>query len=339
MVGCMIQVMSVPAATAKNIVCFTGENSFALCEEQRRWRERFREKYDDHNFLVLEGAELTVRALLDEVGVSPFLAERRLVFIRGIPRFSKEEMETVLAHSHHDVILVFIAGAPDRRLGGVKVLMKLATIRQFPLLRGVKLMEWMRTISADAGLKIEEDALRALVECIGEDQEVLYHELKKLNLFVGTGTISRHHVWTLAVANSDEGMIWHLGELIGGRDHNALVYIHELLERGEDPFRLWNTLLWMLRSFLQVSMLRAEGICEREIIRHVVLRPQMMQACLTVARSTNILRLREVLRHALDADRNIKTGEYRASETEPGERLALIDQLVLRIAEAAGPSP
>ncbi|OGJ64777.1 hypothetical protein A3E47_02330 [Candidatus Peribacteria bacterium RIFCSPHIGHO2_12_FULL_54_10] len=65
----------------------------------------------------------------------------------------------------------------------------------------------------------------------------------------------------------------------------------------------------------------------------------MMQACLTVARSTNILRLREVLRHALDADRNIKTGEYRASETEPGERLALIDQLVLRIAEAAGPSP
>lgn len=329
--------MGIPPKTLKNIICFIGENSFALCEEQRRWKERFREKYDDHNLLVLEGAELTVRALLDEVGVAPFLAERRLVFIRGIPRFSREEMETILAHSHPDVILVFISTTFDRRLGGVKMLMQQATIYQFPLLHGMKLMEWMRSIPTAAGLKIEEDALRALIESIGEDQEVLYHELKKLCLYVETDTIGCQHVGTLVVANSAEGMIWNLGELIGGRDpRKALVYIHELLERGEDPFCLWNTLLWMLRSFLQVSMLRAEGMREREIVRIIAMRPQMAQACFTVARSTNILRLREVLRYALDTDRNLKTGEYRASATEPGELLALVDQLVLRMAEAMG---
>ena len=310
--------MGLQAKTLKNIVCLIGENSFALCEEQRRWRERFREKYDDHNLLILEGAELTVCALLDEVGVSPFLAERRLVFIRGIPRFSREEMETILVHSHPNVILVFVAGAPDRRLGGVKVLLQYATIHQFPPLRGMRLMAWMRSIPATVGLTIEEDALRALVECIGEDQEVLYHELKKLCLFVGTGTISRHHVWTLTVANSAEGMIWHLLELIGGKNpRKALVYIHELLERGEDPFRLWNTLLWMLRSVVQTSIVQAEK-----------------QTCPAVARSTNMLRLREVLQQALDTDRNIKTGEYRASVAEPGELLALVDRLVLHIAEA-----
>jgi DNA polymerase III subunit delta len=302
--------MGLQAKPLKNIVCFIGENSFALCEEQRLWRKRFREKYDDHNLLVLEGAELTVGALLDEVGVSPFLAERRLVFIRGIPRFSREEMETILAHSHPDVILVFVAEAPDRRLGGVKVLLQHATIRQFPPLRGTKLMAWMRSIPAAAGLTIEEDALRALVECIGEDQEILYHELKKLCLFVGTGAIGRRHVWTLTVANSVEGMIWRLLELMGGNDpRKALVYVHELLERGEDPFRLWNALLWMLRSIMQTSML-------------------------TAARSTEMLHLREALRYALDADRHLKTGEYRASAAAPGELLALVDQLVLRIAEA-----
>ena len=300
------------AKPLKNIVCFIGENSFALCEEQRLWRKRFREKYDDHNLLVLEGAELTVGALLDEVGVSPFLAERRLVFIRGIPHFSREEMETILTHSHPDAILVFVAEALDRRLGGVKVLLQHATIHQFPPLRGMKLMAWMRSIPAAAGLTIEEDAIRALVECIGEDQEVLYHELKKLCLFVGTGAIGRHHVWTLTVANSVEGMVWRLLELIRGNDpRKALAYIHELLERGEDPFRLWNALLWMLRSIVQAAIL-------------------------TAARSTEMLRLREVLRCALDADRHLKTGEYRASAAEPGELLALVDQLVLRIAGATG---
>lgn len=329
--------MGIPAKTLKNIICFTGENSFAIREEQRRWKERFREKHDDHNFLILEGERLTVRTLLDEVGVSPFLAERRLVFIRGIPRFSREEMEAVLAHTHPDVILVCIAGVPDRRLGGVKVLLQHATIHPFPALRGVKLIEWMRSIPAMAGLQIEEDALRALIGCIGEDQDVLYHELKKLSLFVGSGTIRRHHVWALTVANSAEGMIWHLGGLIGGKDsRKALLYIRELLERGEDPFRLWNTLLWMLRSFVQVSMLRAEGKEERDMVRLIALGPQMAQACLTATRTTPMLRIQEILQHALDTDRAIKIGEYRASATEPGELLALVDQLVLRMAEVMG---
>lgn len=327
--------MGPQAKASRNIICFLGENFFALREEQQRWKERFWEKYDDHNFLVLEGAELTVRTLLDEVGIAPFLVERRLVFVHGIPRFSREEMETILAHSHPDVILVFVDPAPDRRLGGVKMLLQHATIHQFPPLRGKKLMEWMRRASATAGVTIEEDALRALVEYVGEDQEVLYHELQKLCLYVGSGTIGRHHVDTLTVATSTEGMIWQLSELISGRNpRKALVYIQELLERGEDPFRLWNTLLWMLRHFLQVSMLQAEGMREQDIVRRIALRPQMAQTCLVVARSTNILRLREVLRHALNADRSIKTGEYRASGAEPGELLALVDQLVLRIAEA-----
>lgn len=327
--------MGKQAKTLKNIICFTGANAFALREEQRRWVERFQEKYDEYNLLTLDGAELTVRAFLDEVAVSPFLTERRLVFIQGVPRFSREEMETVLSHTHPAVILVFSAGEFDRRLGGMKALLEQATVYDFPLLRGAKLLGWMRSIPAAAGLHMEDDALHALVACIGEDQDMLYHELRKLSLFVGTGTVTCHHVWTIVVTNSAEGMIWRLGEFVGGRNvQRALAYIHELLERGEDPFRLWNTLLWMLKCFLQVSMLRAEGVREQDLVRHIALRPQMAKTCLAVARSTEISRLREVLHHTLDADRNIKVGEYRASATEPAELLALVDQLVLRLAEA-----
>ncbi len=304
--------MSLPAKTLQNVICFTGENSFACREELRRWRERFLEKYDAHNFLVLDGADLTVRALLDEVGVAPFLAERRLVFVQGIPRFSREEMEALLVNIHPDVVLVFVDKSPDRRFGGVKMLLTLATVHHFPPLHGAKLMAWMRSIPASAGLRIEEEALRALIICCGEDQESLYHELKKLSLFAGSGTITRCHIEAVAVANADDGMVRRLGELMGGEDPcKALLHIQELLERGENPFRLWNALLWMLRSIVQATIL-------------------------TAARSKKMLRLRDVLRYALDADRYLKTGEYRASATEPGELLALVDQLVLRIAEATG---
>lgn len=319
----------------KNIICFTGENTFALREEQRRWMEQFREKHDEYNLLMLEGGELTVRALLDEVAVAPFLAERRLVFVRGMPRFSREEMETVLAHTHPATVLVFNAGKPDRRLGGLKLLLAQATVKDFPLLRGAKLLAWMRSIPAAEGLHMEDDALRALLVCIGEDQDMLYHELRKLSLFVGTGTIACHHVRTLTVANSVDDMLWQLGEFVGkGNVQKTLMHIHELLERGTDPFHLWNTLLWMLKCFVQVSMLRAEGVGERDLVRHIALHPPMAKACCAIAQATDIPRLQEVLYHALDADHAMKTGEYRANAAEPAEILALVDQLVLRLAAA-----
>lgn len=330
--------MSLPAKKLQNIVCFTGENSFALREEQRRWRERFVEKYDAHNFLVLDGADLTVRTLLDEVGVAPFLAERRLVFVQGIPRFSREEMEALLANIHLDVVLVFVDKAPDRRLGGVKALLMLATVHHFPPLHGAKLMAWMQSIPASAGLRIEEEALRALIACCGENQESLYHELKKLSLFAGSGAITRSHVEAVAVANADDGMVWRLGELMGGEDPcKALLHIQDLLERGEGPFRLWTTLLWMLRCFLQAaSLMCVEKVEEHVMAQRMALRPQMARACCAVARSTDILRLRDILQQTLDADRYLKTGEHHASAAEPGELLALVDQLVLRIAGAMG---
>lgn len=327
--------MSQQAEKRKNIVCFTGENSFALREEKRRWVERFQEKHDEYNLLMLDGEELTVCALLDEVAVAPFLAERRLVFVRNIPRFAREEMETVLTHTHPAVVLAFSAGKPDRRLGGCKLLLTQATVYDFPLLRGAKLLAWMRSIPAVAGLSIEDDALHALIACIGEDQDILHHELRKLALFVDTGTITCRHVRALTVASSAEGMLWQLGEFIGGGNvQKTLVYIHELLERGEDPFRLWNTLLWMLKQFLHVSMLRAEGVRERDLVRHIALRPPMAQACCTVVQATNLLRLQEVLHRTIDADHAMKTGEYRASAAEPAELLALVDQLILRLAAA-----
>lgn len=327
--------MGIGAKPLPNIVCFTGENAFALREERRRWTEKFREKHGDHNLLTLASAALTVRTLLDEVGVSPFLAERRLVFVEGIPRFSREEMEIVLANTHDDVILVFLEALPDRRLGGVKILLQHATIHAFPSLHGSRLIEWIRSIPAASGMTIETDAIQALMECVGDDQEVLFHELKKLCLYAD-GTIGRPHVETLAVVNAAEGLIWHLGELIGGRDvHKALLYIHELLRRGEDPFRLWNILLWMLRCLLQIAMFRTEGMEEHAILQAIALRPHMARACVAATRSMKISRIQEVLDHVLEVDRRIKTGEYRASAAEPGELLALVDQLVLHLAEAS----
>ena len=117
------------------IFLFTGENAYALREEVLRWTGGFREKHGEENLLRLTARHLTVGALLDEVAVAPFIAEKRLVLIEGIPTLSKEEVEQLANMVHPQVIITFVDPKPDRRLAATKKLFDLATVKAFPPLR------------------------------------------------------------------------------------------------------------------------------------------------------------------------------------------------------------
>src|SRR5439155_14243659 len=59
---------------------------------------------------------------------------------------------------------------------------------------------------------------------------------------------------------SGEQEIWTLtGVLARGDLSGALHYAHTLLRSGEDPFSLWNVLLWMVRSLTSVSLCVWDG--------------------------------------------------------------------------------
>ena len=75
----------------------TGENLYALRGEKRRWIDEFSKKHGPENIVRVDGKGLTVRILLDEVGVMPFLAEKRLVIVDGVPKSTKEEIQALLS--------------------------------------------------------------------------------------------------------------------------------------------------------------------------------------------------------------------------------------------------
>jgi DNA polymerase III delta subunit len=103
-----------------NVFFFTGEHAYALHEELVRWKKQFAEKHGEENLLLLEGKKISKNDLIDAVSVLPFLAEKRLIVIDGVPSLEKGDLFLVLDACHEQSVLVICEGVPDKRLSTVK---------------------------------------------------------------------------------------------------------------------------------------------------------------------------------------------------------------------------
>lgn len=309
---------------------FRGENTFALRGERRRWEKEFIERHGPENLLILDGAPLKFRALLDEVGSAPFLSEKRLVVVEGIPKFSKEEVTLLPGVLHPSTVLLFSDPQPDRRLAGVKELLRIAHVREFPPLKGKALCSWIETFLREQKSSLTHGAQEVLLDVVGEDQEMLSQELRKLATFANGRPITREDVEHF-VLPAGEREVWHLLHLLtAGREREALVYAESVLARGGSPQALWGSLLWMLENLLLVRAALREGKGNAlERARELGVPFPSIRTLLPFAERLSEERVRRFLRETIVADIALKTGEYRATSEAPEELAALIDRFIL----------
>lgn len=310
---------------------FTGENTFALEQERQLWCQRFTEKYGAENLVRIDGKGLTNRVLLDEISTAPFLAEKRLCVVSGTPSFAKEEVEQLPNVIHPACVLLIVDPKPDKRLSAVKTLFKVATVKEFPPLAPGPLLQWMQQYAAAGTAALDAGVARALMETAGTDQQMLARELEKLRLVAAGRAITREDVQALAVP-SGESEIWQLTNLIAERrSSEALRYARSLLEGGEDPHGLWSILLWMLKNVVYVAAATKAGMRQPGAIASTFGVPfPSVRSSMALASGADQQKLRALVDWAVDTDRALKTGGYRATGEAPQELLGLIDAFILR---------
>lgn len=313
-----------------NLFLFIGENAFALRQEKMSWIQAFSEKHGSENLMRLEARGLTIRSLLDEVSIAPFIASKRLVVVEGVPGYPGEQMEQLCHALHPQVILLFVEAKPDRRLGSVKVLMAQASQKTFPPLHGVKLREWVSALFVKHGCPIDRHVLDLFMEKVGENQDMLFQECLKIAIFVSGRGVTAEDIERVVVP-SDEGVIWTLTDLIAsGKTTDAVLYAQEFIERGHDPFELWNILLWMFRNLVLVRGAYEEGM-ERieQIVQSTGVPFLSVRALLPLVHRMDRAAIERIIDRVVSADVGLKTGMYRVTSDEPQELLALMDRCVM----------
>jgi DNA polymerase III delta subunit len=316
------------------IFLLTGENRHMVREERMRWVSHFREKHGDENLSILEAKQVRFNDLLDEIASAPFIAEKRLVLVDTVPKLEKEEVSQLTEHIHPDVVLVFVDPKPDRRLSSVKQLLKLAEIKEFKPLRGMALHSWMAEVVKPYDAQLTRVATDLILSMVGEDQEMLLHELTKLATFASGREIVAEDVKALTLETSEQ-VWWRLTELIGSQNFmEAVTYCESLLHRGESPHALWNRLLWMMSSLVQIAAAYEDGkTSSAQIAKATDVKPGTIRTLLPLARSIDSQRLRASVSQFVTADKDLKTGGYRSTVDDTGELLALIDRGILSLAQ------
>lgn len=328
----------------ENIFLFTGENSFTLQEELSRWMREFKERQGEENLTRLSAAGLTPSAFLNEIASAPFIAERRLVVVDGIPSFSSEEspagrrkaskgvlgMGALLSQVHPQVIVLFVAPEPDRRFASTKELMALATVKTFPSLSGEALLRWVQEAFRDAGAQSEPAVPTLLVLQVGEDQRKLSQEISKLSLFAAGRPVTGRDIDAL-VFPSAEQTVWHLLDLLGeGRAQEAVLYCRRLLQAGESAQGIWTIFLWIVTSLVSVASAVSEGTTSiQSIMQATDVKFGAARALLPLARSCRKEQLKDLLLRVTDAEIGLKTGAWKAGADSEEELAALLDRCLL----------
>jgi DNA polymerase III subunit delta len=322
----MTKTLSPPSET--RIFLFTGDNTFEMMMAVSRWKQAFVKKHSDCNLARFSAQSLDIKDLLQECASPPFAAESRLVIVEGIPKLSKEEIEMLRDNMHPSTVLLFFSSTIDKRLTASKTLLKIADISQFPIRTARDLSDWVKTQEYD--IQLSDELFSALLDCVGNDQWALHTELTKLSLFLDGKEVTKEDIEALVVP-SGENIIWTLTDLLSnGQTREALSYAHRLLERGEDPFSLWNILLWMIRNLTLVHACLSDGISNpKEIASRTKMPFLSARSLIPLARSLSLSSLSSLISSVTQYDLDLKAGAVRASIDEPEELLTLLDRTIL----------
>jgi DNA polymerase III subunit delta len=239
------------------IYVFYGEDDFSSSEAIKPLIEAVGpEDMRDTNVSTLLGARFSVQDFGAAAMVVPFLADRRLVIVRGLlatvegqrggarrGRKAKAEDEgpaAALAKLLPDLPpstdVVFLDGkvsASNPILAAIKGLgSELVKPREFQLMRRDALGGWIQARATAKGATIEPQATAELAELVGPNLWAMDGELEKLTIYVGARPITLADVQALVTGNREASVFELVDAIMDKRPDAALEVTERLLFSG-----------------------------------------------------------------------------------------------------------
>jgi DNA polymerase-3 subunit delta len=341
-----------------------GENTFDRDEAVAGLKRKIRElPAGEHNLTEL-GPETSVNALRMAADVMPFLADRRMVIVRGLlgrlagrgggqrggsrararkpataENTQEESLNTLLEYLGdlpQTTSLVFVE---DGRLNAEPLKAAIprgrAAIREYP--RIIDVAGWVRARAKLIPVDLDEGAVRELAQLGGADLRRLDSELRKLADYAADRSVTRSDVRELVVGR--EVAVWALLDgLSERRADKALRALHALYQQGESPEALLGRDIAPHYRRLMAS--RELALASREErarvdVTALGLNPATVAKWSDQASAFDRLELERALEILRDLDRQSKIGE---TELEPSLEVAIV-QLCTRLTPAAAAQP
>ncbi|GMQ79222.1 MAG: DNA polymerase III subunit delta [Anaerolineae bacterium] len=295
---------------------FHGDDSHA----QRETLERIKSKVGDAsmvdlNTTVFAGRDLTLAAFQHACNSVPFLASKRLVVVEDL---------LINEPSFLDELLLFFPQLPDstrlvliesKRLKENHPLLILANseesgyVKLFEKPEGASLERWVRSRVADEGGTITPRAVHLLAINVGNNLELMDHEIEKLILYKD-GQIIKPEDVTLLCPYVAEASIFDLVDALSTRNGRiAARILNEKIDEGTDPHYLFAMFIRQFRLLIQAKEMALQGSKPAEIAEKLKIHGFVAGKVFHQSQNFSHSQLEEVYRHLLDIDVAVKTSK------------------------------
>ena len=294
-----------------------GADDFSMREELEKIKEGLGDKeLLASNITVFEGHQLKLGQLVDVCSAMPFFGSHRLVIVEGLlGRFEEGEgrsLKDLVGGMPETTVLVLIDGQIKRDNPLLKELSPQAKVKEFPLLRGAALREWIQRRVAKGSGTISPQAVRLLAALVGENLWVLASEIEKLLLYTYGRRIEEGDVREVVSYAREASVFTMVDALIEGRASTAARLLHQLLEEGATAPYLLVMITRQLRLLVQAKELTLKGVPASLIKDRLGLASDYtLTKALQQSKRYSMGRLEQVYRKLLETDLAIKRGIWK----------------------------
>ncbi len=284
------------------------------------------------NTTTLDGQQLKLDQLRTVCGAVPFLAEKRLVIVRGLlerfePRGKSSRQRKIthitdqqdeykslgacISELPDSTILVLIEGRIGSKNPLLKELSDKAEVKSFPLLKGANLRQWIQRRVMDEGGSISPQAVDLLTKLVGGDLWIMTSEINKLVLFTSGRRIEEEDVKMVVSYDQQANVFAMVDAILEFKAGVAEQSLQQLLQRGAAPAYLLVMLSRQVRMVVRARELIRQRKPNLEIQNKLGLTSEFALAkTLEQASRYPLERLKQAYHKLLETDLSIKTGKY-----------------------------
>ena len=282
----------------------------------------------DINTTVLRNEDLTPEALESAAFTIPFMADTRVVAVKGLmSRFERggrrggaaaagrrqpglgewadlaERLPSIPPSTH----LALADGAVARNNPLFRKLAPVARTREFPLPRDRDMPGWIANRAKTLGVDIEGAAVRVLADATGRQPRLIDSELRKLALYAN-GRRARVADVELIVAYVREANIFQaVDAVIDGKTDAALRLVRKIMEDGSPAVYVLTMLARQARLLLIANDMLSRGAPQEEISAQLRLSGWVLNKTLQQARRLSAEYLRYFHAQLVETDLALKT--------------------------------
>ncbi|MBI2966053.1 MAG: DNA polymerase III subunit delta [Chloroflexi bacterium] len=305
--------------------------------------------FDEANTSVFDGDRIDVGKVLAAAHATPFLAERRVVIVKGLlgriegpaggrrggggggagGRVDVARLTEGLKDLPSTTELIFSDGPLKPNGAGLRAAGPQAQREEHERRKGADLANWIARRFVEQQARASPAAVARLAELVGDDTRALDQEVLKLATFAGKDPVQREHVELLVAPAREANLYAAVDAVLERRLAVATRLLYQLLSAGQSVQSIIMQIGTQVRRVLIAQELLSAGAspaADRDKMAARVGASPGFQLAKTIEQASRFPSeyLAESMRRLLQADLAIKSGEIE-------ERLAL-ELLTARLA-------